>query len=410
MLLPALGLLLALTAGCAAAPASTPTAPASTAAAVPPGPAPTASASPLPPSPAPPARSAVPVALPALRLQPVGRFEQPVWAAVAPGDSEHLYVVQKTGKVVVIDRAGAPVGTLLDLTGQVSGGGEQGLLSIAFSPRYATDRLVYADYTDLSGDSHVVEYAVAGLTARPASRRELLRVGQPYANHNGGLLLFDRTGMLLIGLGDGGGGGDPQGRAQDLSDLLGKILRIDPRGRPYAVPPDNPFVGRPGARGEVWAYGLRNPWRFAFDSQDGVLYVGDVGQDEAEEVDVVPPAQQPGANYGWPRFEGRRVFNARAALTATGPLVVPAVTYTHAAGGCSVTGGEVYRGSALPGLQGVYLYTDFCRGAVRGLVAGRSAPVDLGLAVVAPTSFARDAAGELLVLSLAGEVSRVVAR
>ena len=356
-----------------------------------------------------PGPSAAPTGLPTLKLQPVGRFEQPVWATTAPGDKEHLYVVQKTGKVLVVDRAGRPVGTLLDLTGQVSGGGEQGLLSIAFSPRYATDRLVYADYTDPAGDSRVVEYAVAGLSVRPESRRELLFVKQPYANHNGGLLLFDRTGMLLVGLGDGGSGGDPERRAQNLGDLLGKILRIDPRGRPYAIPPDNPFVGRAGARGEIWAYGLRNPWRFAFDSRDGALYLGDVGQDKIEELDIVPPGQQAGANYGWPRFEGRSTYNAKAALTEAGPLIVPAVTYTHADGGCSITGGEVYRGSALPGLQGTYLYADFCKGAVLGLVKGRAEPVDLGLSVDALTSFARDADGELLVLSLGGQVSRIVA-
>ena len=351
-----------------------------------------------------------PAALPALRLEPLGRFEQPVGVAAAPGDRDHLYVVQKTGKVIVINRAGTPVGTLLDLTGQVSGGGEQGLLSIAFSPRFATDRLVYVDYTDTAGDSRVVEYTVAQRVAQPASRRELLHVKQPYANHNGGLLLFDRTGMLLVGLGDGGSGGDPQRRAQNLSDLLGKILRIDPRGRPYAIPPDNPFVGRAGARGEIWAYGLRNPWRFAVDSLDGTLYVGDVGQDAVEELNVVAPAQQAGANYGWPRFEGRETVNARAALTGTGPVIVPAVTYTHATGGCSITGGEVYRGSALPGLRGVYLYADFCLGAVQGLVKGRGEPVDLGLSLEALTSFGRDTGGELLVLSLGGQVGRIVAR
>ena len=369
-----------------------------------------APASPAPTSPAPTSPSPTGTALPGLRLQPVGSFDQPVWVAVAPGDRQHLFVVQKTGKVVVVDRAGAKVGALLDLTGQVSGGAEQGLLSIAFSPRYAQDRLVYVDYTDLAGDSHVVEYAVEGIAVVAASRRELLRVKQPYANHNGGLLVFDRTGMLLVGLGDGGGGGDPQKRAQNLSDLLGKILRIDPRGRPYAIPPDNPFVARPGARGEIWAYGLRNPWRFAFDSKDNALYVGDVGQDKIEELDVVAAAEQSGANYGWPRFEGRSVYNARAALAETGPLIAPALTYEHASGGCSITGGEVYRGPALPALAGVYVYGDFCQGQVLGLRKGGSRPVSLGLTVDALASFGVYQDGELLVISLAGPVSRLVAR
>ena len=375
-----------------------------------PAPASPAPTSPAPTSPAPTSPSPTGTALPGLRLQPVGSFDQPVWVAVAPGDRQHLFVVQKTGKVVVVDRAGAKVGALLDLTGQVSGGAEQGLLSIAFSPRYAQDRLVYVDYTDLAGDSHVVEYAVEGIAVVAASRRELLRVKQPYANHNGGLLVFDRTGMLLVGLGDGGGGGDPQKRAQNLSDLLGKILRIDPRGRPYAIPPDNPFVARPGARGEIWAYGLRNPWRFAFDSKDNALYVGDVGQDKIEELDVVAAAEQSGANYGWPRFEGRSVYNARAALAETGPLIAPALTYEHASGGCSITGGEVYRGPALPALAGVYVYGDFCQGQVLGLRKGGSRPVSLGLTVDALASFGVDQDGELLVISLAGPVSRLVAR
>ena len=417
--LPGLGLLTALVAlaACGSSPSAASGAAASGA------PAPGASASPAPATP-PAASASSPAAapgnsagaaaitaLPALRLETVGTFEQPVWVAVAPGDTEHLFVVQKAGKVVVADRAGRTSPTpLLDLTGKVSMGGEQGLLSVAFSPRYQTDHLVYANYTDTSGDSHIVEYQVNGLAVDPASRRELLFVDQPYANHNGGLLVFDRTGMLLIGLGDGGGGGDPQKRAQNLGDLLGKILRVDARGRPYAIPKDNPFVARSGARGEVWAYGLRNPWRFAFDSVDNALFVGDVGQDKIEELDVVPAGQQSGANYGWARFEGRTTYNANRPLTNAGPLIDPVLTYPHSSGGCSITGGEVYRGAAMPALQGTYIYGDFCQGNLLGLRKGSSQPVALGLHVDALASFGKDADGELLVLSLAGTVSRLAPR
>ena len=208
---------------------------------------------------------------------------------------------------------------MLDLTGSVSTGGEQGLLGLAFSPDGGR---LYVNYTDPAGDTRIVEYAFADGRADPGSARELLIVDQPFANHNGGNLVFGPDGMLWIGLGDGGGGNDPQGNAQSLGTLLGKMLRIDPRpsgGRPYTVPPDNPFVGTDGARGEIWAFGLRNPWRYSFDKATGDLWIGDVGQNAREEVDFTPAGSPGGLNYGWPGLEGNRSNSGSAPSGAVAP-------------------------------------------------------------------------------------------
>ncbi|HZG94488.1 MAG TPA: PQQ-dependent sugar dehydrogenase, partial [Mycobacteriales bacterium] len=288
------------------------------------------------------------------RLERVAKLSEPVFLTSPPGDPD-LYVVEQRGTVRVVSGGRLREEPFLDISADVRGGGEQGLLSIAFSPRYAEDRLLYAYYTDDNGDSRVVELRAEGDRVDPASRRELMKIGQPYPNHNGGLLLFDPKGMLLIGLGDGGSGGDPENRGQDLGDPLGKILRIDPQpdgDRPYGVPRDNPFVGREGVRPEIWAYGLRNPWRFSFDRR-GTLYLADVGQGDLEEIDVVPAAKAAGANYGWSVFEGDRKFK-EAALTPGGELVSPALTYGHDNGRCSVTGGHVYTGT-VKALAGSYV-------------------------------------------------------
>ncbi len=362
------------------------------------GPSPSVQASPTtapatPPTTSP-TPSAVPSGPPAVALQELATYSSPVWVGPAPGDAEHLYLVEKTGRLLRLDADGKQQAVVLDLTGEISKGNEQGLLSIAFDPAYATNQRLYADYTGKDGATRVVAYTVVGGLA---VRRELLyTVAQPYPNHNGGLLLFDKDGMLLVGLGDGGSAGDPQGRAQDLSSDLGKILRLDPRTGQGAA--GNPFPQNP----RVWALGLRNPWRFSFDT-NGDLYVGDVGQNKLEELDVVKPADQRGANYGWSVFEGNSRFKADEQLSpARGPLIVPALTYLHSEGGCSITGGEVYRGPALPFLKGSYVFGDYCAGRVVALdrtARGVTPFREVGVRVDGLQAFGHDLTGELLVMS-----------
>ncbi len=362
-----------------------------------PGPSPTVSAS---PSPSP---TSTPTGPPGLALEELASFSAPVWVGPAPGDTDHLYLVEKTGRLLRLDANGRQQSVVLDLTGQVTKGNEQGLLSVAFDPAYATNRRLYVDYTDPTGATRVVAYTVSGgVATRP---QQLFTVEQPYTNHNGGLLLFDRTGMLLVGLGDGGSAGDPENRAQDLSSDLGKILRLDPRTGKGAA--DNPFPQNK----RVWALGLRNPWRFSFDT-NGDLYLGDVGQNKLEELDVVPPDEQRGANFGWSVFEGNLRFKADKQLSsAPGPLIVPALTYLHSEGGCSITGGEVYRGRRLPFLDGSYVFGDYCAGrlwAVDRTARGVTPLRELGVKVDGLQAFGRDLRGELLVLS-AEKLYRLVA-
>jgi glucose/arabinose dehydrogenase len=241
----------------------------------------------------------------------VAGLSNPLYVTAPPGDSR-LFVVEQLGRIRIIKNGQLLPTPFLDISTRVSSGGERGLLSVAFHPSYATNGFFFVNFTDLSGDTRVERFSVSTNAdlAVFASRKLILAVAQPFANHNGGLNLFGPDGMLYVGLGDGGSGGDPSDNGQNRGALLGKILRIDvDRGDPYAVPPDNPFVGQQGARGEVWAYGLRNPWRFAFDRQGGLLYVADVGQDRFEEIDVVP-ANRAGVNYGWNRMEGSACFNS----------------------------------------------------------------------------------------------------
>ena len=246
------------------------------------------------------------LALVRVELEPVATLEQPLAIAVRPGDPA-LYVAEKVGRVVALD-GGAEPRTVLDLTGQVSLGGEQGLLGIAFSPN---GRFLYVDFTDTIGDTRVVEFPFGEAGADVGSRRDVLFVHQPFSNHNGGALAFGPDGYLYVALGDGGSGGDPYGNGQSLSTLLGKILRISPRpsdGRPYGVPKDNPFVGRVGAKPEIWDYGLRNPWRFSFDRETRDLWIGDVGQSAWEEVDVERARSPGGLNFGWNLYEGSHPY------------------------------------------------------------------------------------------------------
>ena len=350
------------------------------------------------------------------KLEKVALFQGAVHVTHAPGDPR-LFVVELPGRVRVVRDGQLKKEPFLDITDLVSLGGEQGLLSVAFAPDYATSGRFYVDYTDKRGDVRIVEYRVSAADpdrADEGTRRELLTIEKPAANHNGGLVLFDPAGMLLIGIGDGGGGGDPENDAQNLGSLLGKVLRIDPRptgGKPYGIPPDNPFVGRPGARGEVWQYGLRNPWRFSFDPPTGDFYLGDVGQNRVEEVNAVPRDRQSGANYGWRVYEGRSRFKAGEEPTEPQRLVMPVHTYNHDGGGCAVTAGVVYRGS-VAALRGQFLFGDYCTGEIWSFPAGtadRPKVTTLALNGGHVSSFGVDAAGEVYVMSQDGEVWRITA-
>ncbi|WP_101784690.1 PQQ-dependent sugar dehydrogenase [Nonomuraea indica] len=334
-----------------------------------------------------------------LRFTEVARFDRPVALAARAGD-DRIYVAEQGGRLRTLDG-----GTVVDLSGEVSGGNEQGLLGVAFDP---SGRRLYLDWTDRAGTTHVTEWAYDG--RRATARRDVLTQRQPYANHNGGQLAFGPDGHLYIALGDGGGSGDPQGSGQDLGTLLGKILRIDPRprgGRPYRVPADNPFTGRAGARPEIWAYGLRNPWRFGFDRETGDLWIGDVGQDRWEEIDRQPASSTGGENYGWNLREGADRYGDGA---DRGGLTDPVITYPLGEGGnCSVIAGFVYRGARIPWLRGMFLYGDFCAGWVRATpVADPARDRQVGQ-VEQLSSFGEDRDGELYALSLRGPVYRIEA-
>ena len=319
----------------------------------------------------------------------------PLHAAAPRGEPGRLYVVEQAGVIRVVAGGKLRAAPFLDIRSVVTSGGEQGLLSVAFHPDYARNRRFYVDYTDLSGDTRVVEFRSDGTRALPATRRELLHVAQPYANHNGGQLAFGPDGKLYVGMGDGGSGGDPENRAQNPRSLLGKLLRLD--------------VDRPGAKVAVAALGLRNPWRFSFDRASGDLWIGDVGQGDWEEVDVLPRGFASLPNFGWDVHEGRAPFEDKP--LGPGTLVWPVTVYSHA-DGCSITGGSVYRGKAVPALAGRYVYGDYCSGTVWSLrLAGgkatdvRTEPVHVDQLA----SFAEDAGGELYAVSLSGAVYRFAA-
>ncbi|UCF21651.1 MAG: PQQ-dependent sugar dehydrogenase [Gemmatimonadota bacterium] len=341
-----------------------------------------------------------------------GGLSSPLFLTAPSGDSR-LFVVERAGRVRIVEDRQLLGQPFLDISDRVGTGGEGGLLSIAFHPDYASNGYVFASYTDRNGDSRIERYTVTGNPnlADSNSGKLILTLEQPFSNHNGGLIVFGPDDKLYFGLGDGGGGGDPLGSGQDTGTLLGSMLRIDiDAADPYAIPPDNPFVGDAAGRDEIWAYGLRNPWRFSFDREAGVLYVADVGQNRWEEVNAVP-ADSPGVNYGWNIMEARHCFQPADGCDQSG-LVLPVVEYDHD-NGCSVTGGYVYRGSAIPELRGHYLYSDFCRGFLRsfrlsgGVVSDERAwdVGDLG----GVFSFGEDAQGELYILSTNGRVYRLVA-
>ena len=337
-------------------------------------------------------------------------LQNPVHLAAPPGDAR-LFVVEQAGTIRVARNGQLLLVPFLDIRSKVRSGGEQGLLSVAFHPAYATNGFVYVNYTDTSGDTKVERYhASPGAdVADPASAKVILAVDQPFANHNGGHTLFGPDGMLYIAMGDGGGGGDPFGHAQNRATLLGDLLRIDvDRGDPYAIPADNPFVNQSSLRGEIWAYGLRNPWRIAFDRVGGMLYVADVGQNAWEEVNVVA-ASAKAVNYGWNTMEGRHCY-ASGSCDQSG-LTLPALEYSHS-DGCSITGGIVYRGNSIPTLRGHYFYADYCGGWVRSFRYASGSATDQKTwdfgNIGSVLSFGEDSSGELYVLSANGNVYRLV--
>ena len=336
-----------------------------------------------------------------------------------PGDSSNrLFLVLQEGCVMGIPNdesvSVSAIEVFLDIRDRVNrGGNEEGLLGLAFDPDFATNGHFYVYYSAAGPRRSVVSrFSVSQddpNRADSGSEEVVLEVFQPYGNHNGGNILFGPDSYLYIGLGDGGSGGDPQGNGQNSETLLGAILRIDPRtpsgGRSYSVPEDNPFVGTPGFRDEIWAYGFRNPWRFSFDSETGDLWAGDVGQSGWEEIDVVVR----GGNYGWNIMEGRHCFRPSRGCNQT-DLELPVQEYPNPQEGCSVTGGHVYRGSRLPSLFGAYIYGDFCSGKIWALRYDGQAVTDHQLWVDSPlqiSSFGQDQEGELYILSFDGRIYRL---
>jgi glucose/arabinose dehydrogenase len=350
---------------------------------------------------------------PALTTQLIARgFASPLDLQAPAGDGR-LFVVEQGGRIRIF-RSGAILGTpFLDISGRISSGGERGLLGLAFHPSYATNGRFYVNYTDPSGDSHVSEFKVSANAdvADAGSERELLFVKQPFANHNGGGLAFGNDGFLYAGFGDGGSGGDPLGNGQSLATPLGKMLRVDV-DRP-AIPMDNPFANRSGAVPSIWAYGLRNPFRFSFDRATGDLYIGDVGQARVEEVDVGLASRHGGENYGWNVTEGSQCFEPASGCDKSG-ITLPVAEYGHG-DGCSIVGGVVYHGCRLPGYAGTYFYSDYCGAFVRSfrLVSGQATDARdwtaaLGRGLDRPTSFGTDFEGEFYIVDQDGEIYKIV--
>ena len=357
------------------------------------------SPSPIPPTPLPPDSTAFPNPdAYAWQLVTAG-LERPV--DLQPDPLGRLWLVEKLGHIHLFQNGQLVAEPFLNIEDRVNNvANEMGLLGLALHPNFTLNGYFYVNYTGEGGDTFIARFTANGESADPNSEVILLRVAQPYPNHNGGTMNFGPDGYLYIGLGDGGAGGDPEGNAQSLDTLLGKILRIDvDSAEPYAVPPDNPFGD------EIWAYGLRNPWRMSFDSVTGDLYIGDVGQGDWEEIDLLPANTSGGQNFGWDHREGAHDYEGG------GPagLIDPIAEYSHSEGGCSVTGGYVYRGS-MPEWYGIYLYGDYCTGLVWGLIRSGEAwqkqllfDTDFNI-----TSFGQDANGEVYILDDGGEVYRLV--
>ena len=348
-----------------------------------------------------PAQQPAAAAAPALARQKIaGSYSQPVYVAQPPGDASRLFVVEKTGRIRIVKDGALLAQPFLDIRTQVSSGSEQGLLSMAFDPKYATNRRFYIDFTNTAGDTRIVRYQASASDpdrAATSTARVLLRIDQPYSNHNGGQLQFGPDGRLYVGMGDGGSAGDPGNRAQSNASRLGKILRITLGTSPLKI--------------GMYTKGMRNPWRFSFDRANGNLWIGDVGQNAWEEIDRLPAGRPAGANLGWSGYEGTHLYNsARAAGMDKSKLVWPVDQYSHSVGD-AVIGGYIYRGSAIPALRGYYLFADEVSGGVwmmKGAAGARVRASGLDGNVPHPSSFGQDSAGELYIVSLDGAVYKII--
>ena len=333
----------------------------------------------------------------------VSGISEPTHITDAGDGSQRLFLVEQQGTIRVFENGTLLDTPFLDIRDRVLSGGERGLLSVTFPPNFPTTQHFYVYYTDRDGDVVISRFSVTDNPDIADSNSETLVIGYDHStfeNHNGGQLAFGPDGYLYMGTGDGGGAGDPLGNGQNPVVLLGKMLRIDVESgaNPYAIPPDNPFVGVEGHRPEIWALGMRNPWRFSFDSQTGDLYIADVGQDRYEEVDFQPASSTGGENYGWNIMEGLHCFNPMDGCDQTG-LTLPVAEYDHSDGDCAIMGGFVYRGLSYPGMQGIYFYGDWCSGRIWGLkfqdgTWQTSLLLESGLSI---TTFGKDEVGNLLV-------------
>lgn len=341
-------------------------------------------------------------------------FVQPTSIVEPPDGSGRLFVTEQTGTIRIIDHGQVIITPFLDIKSKLtSKDSEQGLLDIAFHPKYASNGLFFITYTNPDGNPMLVRYHISADNpniADPSSAKVLLTIPHPYTNHNGGQLQFGPEGYLYYGMGDGGSGGDPQENGQNKSVLLASMMRLDvDHGDPYAIPPDNPYISDKNARPELWAKGLRNPWRFSFDQQTGDLYIADVGEKLYEEVDFQPANSKGGENYGWNLYESNHSYKGGD----QNGLVFPIAEYEHLTGGCAIIGGYVYRGKTLPALVGTYIYGDYCRGTMWSLrrdLTGKWVSQPFMASGLTLTTFGQSSDGELYVADFNGTVYKLIAK
>ncbi len=341
----------------------------------------------------------------AIALQAMGnhQFSKPIFLTASPDETNRLFVVEQDGRILIIKGTSVLPEPFLNINEKLSTGKERGLLVLAFHPSFSSNGRIFVNYTRAKDRATVIaEYHVSSNPDQAKQKESiLLIIPQPYGNHNGGMIAFGPDGYLYIGMGDGGAGGDPKNYAQNVNELLGKFLRIDvDLSRPYGIPSDNPFIKDQG-RPEIFAWGLRNPWRFSFDRETGKLWAGDVGQNDWEEINVI----QKGKNYGWRLLEGTHCFNPESRCRTANNLADPVTEYEHSSGRCSITGGYVYRGTKIPALQGTYIFGDFCTGEIWGYQQGTTQTLRATDQQI--SSFGEDGEGELYVVGYGGEIFRI---